>query len=290
VIAAPRPSFTVPLPGRAPLVLGPRTLVMGVINVTPDSFSDGGRALDPEGARDIAIALEAAGADILDIGAESTRPGAPPVGASEELSRLLPVLKALFGRVTIPISVDTYKAEVAEAALDLGASIVNDISAFEFDPKLGPLVAARGVPAVLMHTRGRPQDMQARADYADVVENVSIELQKAVTRAQACGVPHNRLIIDPGIGFAKRAEHSVQLLAKLDRLAALGLPLLVGPSRKSFMTAATGALPAAERDWPTAAAVTVAILGGAHIVRVHNVEKMVHVARLADAVRLAAGA
>jgi len=258
---------------------------MGVINVTPDSFSDGGKALDPESARDIAIAMEAAGADILDIGAESTRPGAPPVGSAEELARLLPVLKALSGHVRIPISVDTYKAEVADAALDLGASIVNDISGFEFDPKLGPLVAARGVPAVLMHTRGRPQDMHARADYADVVENVSIELQKAVSRALAFGVPHNRLIIDPGIGFAKRAEHSLQLLAKLDRLAALGLPLLVGPSRKSFMRDATGPLPALERDWPTAAAVTVAILGGAHIVRVHNVEKMVHVARLADQIR-----
>jgi dihydropteroate synthase len=290
VISAPRKTFYVPLPGRAPLVLGPRTLVMGVINVTPDSFSDGGRALDPAGARDIAIAMEAAGADLIDIGAESTRPGAPPVGGAEELSRLLPVLRALSGRVSVPISVDTYKAEVAAAALDHGASIVNDISGFEFDPKLGPLVAARGVPAVLMHTRGRPQDMSANADYDDVVEEVVNELQKSVARAKAYGVPQQSLIIDPGIGFAKRAEHSLQVLARLERLADLDLPILVGPSRKSFLTVATGPLPAEERDWPTAAAVTAAILGGAHIVRVHNVEKMVHIARVTDALRLAAGA
>lgn len=258
---------------------------MGVINVTPDSFSDGGRALDPGGARDLAIAMEAAGADIIDIGAESTRPGAPPVGGVEELSRLLPVLKALSGRVRVPISVDTYKAEVAGAALDHGAAIVNDISGFEFDPKLGPLVAARGVPAILMHTRGRPQDMARNADYDDVVEEVTMELRTAVGRAAASGVALDRIIIDPGIGFAKRAEHSLQVLAALDRLAGLDLPILVGASRKSFMTAATGPLSPEERDWPTAAAVTAAILGGAHIVRVHNVEKMVHVARVTDALR-----
>jgi len=271
------------------VVLGPRTLVMGVINVTPDSFSDGGYALDAEKARDIAIAMEAAGADLLDIGAESTRPGAPPVGSVEELSRLVPVLKALAGRITIPISVDTYKAEVAAAALDLGASIVNDISGFAFDPKLGSLVAARGVPAVLMHTRGRPQAMAANANYDDVAGEVLRELQEAVQRARTSGVAPDRLIVDPGIGFAKSAEHSLQVLACLDRLAALELPILVGASRKSFMTTATGALPSAERDWPTAAAVTAAILGGAHIVRVHNVEKMVLVARVADAIRHAAG-
>jgi len=258
---------------------------MGVINVTPDSFSDGGKALDPDAARDIALAMQAAGADILDIGAESTRPGAPPVGSVEELSRIVPVLKALAGRVSIPISVDTYKAEVAAAAIDHGASIVNDISGFAFDPKLGPVVAARGVPAVLMHTRGRPQDMAEHADYANVIEDVAMELQKAVARAEAFGVARDRLMIDPGIGFAKRAEHSVRVLADLERLGSLGLPLLVGPSRKSFMTAATGPLSAEERDWPTAAAVTAAILAGAHIVRVHNVEKMVHVARVADQIR-----
>ncbi len=260
---------------------------MGVINVTPDSFSDGGKALGPETARDIAIAMQAAGADIIDIGAESTRPGAPPVGSAEELSRLEPVLKGLAGRIGIPISIDTYKAEVAAVALDLGAALVNDISGFEFDPKLGPLVAARGVPAILMHTRGRPQDMAANAEYDDVVDEVMGELRKAVARATAYGVTPDRLILDPGIGFAKRAEHSLRVLSHLERLAELGLPVLIGPSRKSFMSAATGPLPYDERDWPTAAAVTAAILGGAHIVRVHNVEKMVHVVRVADALRAA---
>ena len=258
---------------------------MGVINVTPDSFSDGGKALDPLAARDIAQAMEASGADILDIGAESTRPGAKPVSSVEELSRLLPVLKAITHRVRIPISIDSYKADVAITALDYGASIVNDISAFEYDAQLGPMVAARGAPAILMHTRGRPEDMYAHANYDDVVNDVMSDLKRAVDRAIAFGISSDRLIIDPGVGFAKRADQSMAVLAALPRFAELGLPILVGPSRKSFMTSVTGPLPAPERDWPTAAAVTAAVLGGAHIVRVHNVEKMVHVVRVADALR-----
>jgi dihydropteroate synthase len=289
VIAAPRQSFTVAIPGRAPLVLGPRTLVMGVINITPDSFSDGGKALDPIEARDIAQAMEAAGADIIDIGAESTRPGAPPVGAAEELARVQPALAAIVPHINIPISIDTYKAGVAAAALDAGASMVNDISAFEYDPELGHLVAARSVPAILMHTRGRPQDMYAHAEYGDVVGEVTADIQRAVDRAVQSGVSRGQLIVDPGLGFAKRAEQSLEVLAGLERFASLGLPLLVGPSRKSFMTLATGPLPFEERDWPTAAAVTAAVLGGAHIVRIHAVEKMIHVVRVADALRLAAG-
>jgi dihydropteroate synthase len=262
---------------------------MGVINITPDSFSDGGKALDPARALDIAQAMEAAGADILDVGAESTRPGATPVGSAEELARVLPVLKALAPTVRIPISIDTYKAVVAAAALDEGAAIVNDISAFEYDTDLGPLVAARGVPAVLMHTRGRPEDMYAHAEYGEVADEVARDLSRAIERAEVCGVRRDRLILDPGIGFAKRANQSLKLLAGLDRLRDLGLPLLVGPSRKSFMAAATGPLSGDDRDWATTAAVTAAILGGAHIVRVHAVEKMVIVARVADAIREAAG-
>ncbi|HEX8030177.1 MAG TPA: dihydropteroate synthase [Vicinamibacterales bacterium] len=290
MIAAPRQSFTLAIPGRAPLVLGPRTLVMGVINVTPDSFSDGGKSLDPVQARDLAQAMEAAGADILDIGAESTRPGAPPVGTAEELARLRPVLAALAGAVSIPISIDTYKASVAAVALDAGASIVNDISAIEYDPQMGPLVAARGVPAILMHTRGRPEDMYAHAEYGDVVGEVSADLQRAVDRAIRAGVARRQLVVDPGLGFAKKAAQTLDALVGLDRLAALGLPILAGPSRKSFVTFATGPLPVEDRDWPTAAAVTAAVLGGAHIVRVHAVEKMIHVVRVADALRRAAGA
>ena len=288
MIAAPRPTFTVPIPGRAPLVLGPRSFVMGVINVTPDSFSDGGKALDPLRARDLAQAMEAAGADIIDVGAESTRPGATPVSAAEELARVGPAIKAIAAAVRIPISIDTYKAVVAAAALDSGASIVNDISAFGYDAALGPLVAERGVPAILMHTRGRPEDIYAHAEYRDVVTEVVDDLRRAVSRAEDVGVRRDRLIVDPGVGFAKRANQSLQVIAGLSRFAELGLPILVGPSRKSFMAAATGPLAAEDRDWATAAAVTAAILGGAHVIRVHAVDKLIHVVRVADAIRIAA--
>ena len=287
MIAAPRQTFTVPIPGRAPLVLGPRTLVMGVVNVTPDSFSDGGRALDPARARDIALEMEAAGADIIDVGAESTRPGARPVGAAEELARVEPAVKAIGAAVRIPISIDTYKTVVAAAALDSGATIVNDISAFEYDPDLGPLVAARSVPAILMHTRGRPEDMYAHAEYGNVVGDVLADLTRAVARAEDYGVDRQSLIVDPGVGFAKRGNQSMQLLAELNRFADLGLPLLIGPSRKSFMAAATGPLTGEDRDWATAAAVTAAVLGGAHIVRVHNVARLAVVIKVADAIRAA---
>ena len=261
---------------------------MGVLNVTPDSFSDGGKALDPARALDAALAMEAAGADIIDLGAESTRPGAKPVAARDELARALPVLRALAPRLKVPISIDTYKAEVAAAAIDEGASIVNDISGFEYDAGLGPLVAARGVPAVLMHTRGKPEDMYAHAEYTDVVGEVVADLQRSVSRAQDYGVARSQLIVDPGLGFAKRAPQSMAALVGLDRLAELGLPILIGPSRKSFLGAATGPMQPEDRDWATAAAVTAAILGGAHIVRVHAVEKMIHVVRVADSLRLAA--
>jgi dihydropteroate synthase len=258
---------------------------MGVLNVTPDSFSDGGKALDPQHALDLALALEAAGADIIDVGAESTRPGAAPVSAAEEIARARPVLKALAPRIRVPISIDTYKAGVAAMAIDEGALMVNDISGFEYDDEMGPVVASYGVPAVLMHTRGRPEDMYAHAEYGDVVADVIKDLQRCVTRAQDFGVERKQLLVDPGLGFAKRAAQSMAALVGLDRLAELGLPILIGPSRKSFLAAATGPLESEERDWPTAAAVTAAVLGGAHIVRVHAVEKMIHVARVADTIR-----
>lgn len=258
---------------------------MGVINVTPDSFSDGGAAADPARAFDIAQAMEASGADIIDIGGESTRPGAQPVDAAQELARVIPALEAIAPRVRIPVSIDTYKASVARAALDAGAVIVNDISALEYDAAMGPLVAERGVPAILMHTRGRPEDMYAHAEYGDVVADVIADLQRGLIRAQDYGVSREMLMLDPGLGFAKRAPQSLLALKGLERMAELGLPLVVGPSRKSFLAAATGPLSAADRDWATAAAVTAAILGGAHIIRVHAVDKMVHVARVADALR-----
>ena len=261
---------------------------MGVLNLTADSFSADGLASDPGRAIDAVHAMEAAGADIIDIGAESTRPGARPVEAADELARVEPAVKAIAAAVRAPISIDTYKAAVAQSALDNGASIVNDISAFEYDPGLGPLVAARKVPAILMHTRGRPEDMYAHAEYGDVVAEVITDLKRAMTRAEDYGVARERLIVDPGVGFAKRGNQSMQLLAGLGRFLELGRPLLVGPSRKSFMAAATGPLSPDDRDWATAAAVTAAILGGAHIVRVHAVDKLIHAIRVADALRLAA--
>lgn len=258
---------------------------MGVLNVTPDSFSDGGLALDPARAVEHALALEADGADILDVGAESTRPGADEVDAAEEWRRVRPVLKALAGRLRIPLSIDTYRAETARRALDAGAVIVNDISGLGYDAGLGAVVAARGAALVLMHSRGRSRDMYVEARYDDVAGEVARELQRSMERAIGLGVRWDALVIDPGLGFAKQPAHSFAALAALEGFAGLGRPLLVGPSRKSFLAAAAGAQPPAERDWATAAAVTAAALGGAHIVRVHRVAEMVQVVRVADAIR-----
>lgn len=281
-----RRPYTLPLAHGRQLVLGARTLVMGILNVTPDSFSDGGRYADPALAAAQALAMEAAGADIVDIGGETTRPGAQPVAASEERRRVLPVLERLQGRLRIPISVDTYKADVAAAALDAGAAFVNDISGLQYDPDLAGVVARHGAALVLMHMRGRSRDMYRHAGYADVVAEVAAELRQAMTRAVEGGVPRESLVLDPGIGFAKRAEHSWSLLARLDAdaFAALDRPWLVGPSRKSFLTAATGEVPPEGRCWATAAAVTAVVLAGAHIVRVHDVAEMAQVVRVADRV------
>jgi len=261
---------------------------MGVLNITPDSFSDGGRALDPQRARDLALEMESAGADLIDVGAESTRPGASPVGAEDEWGRLRPVLLACAGRVRVPLSVDTYKAETARRALDTGVSVVNDISGLRYDPSLASVAVSTGAALILMHTRGRPREMYVQARYTDVVAEVTTELQWSLDQAIEAGIPSDRLILDPGLGFAKQAADSLAALARLDRLASLGRPLLVGASRKSFLTVATGPMAPHERDWATAAAVTAAILSGAHIVRVHEVARMVQVARVADAIRAAA--
>jgi dihydropteroate synthase len=258
---------------------------MGIVNVTPDSFADGGRRFAPDAAIAGALAMAHAGADLIDIGAESTRPGADPLPVDEELGRLVPVLQGLRGRLKIPVSVDTYKAAVADRAIDLGAAIVNDVSALTLDPGMSEVVVRRGVPVVLMHTRGRSRDMYAQARYTDPAGEVASELAERVAVAESAGIPRSRIILDPGLGFAKRAEHSLAVLAGLPRLAGLGCPLLVGPSRKSFLTAALGDVPPDHRDWGTAAAVTAASLLGAHIVRVHGVAEMVDVVRVADAIR-----
>ena len=258
---------------------------MGVLNVTPDSFADA-EPLDTARAVETALAMEAAGADIIDLGGESTRPGAVPVDAGEELRRVLPVLKALAGRLTVPVSIDTYKAVVARAAITEGASIVNDISGLTYDPAMARAVADTGAALILMHTRGRSSDMYALAAYDDVVAEVGAELRAGLDAAVAAGVALDRIVIDPGIGFAKRPTHSYGLLARIAELStALDRPVLAGPSRKSFMREALNDRPPAERDWGTAAAVTAAALGGAHLVRVHAVTEMVQVVRVAEATR-----
>ena len=255
---------------------------MGILNITPDSFAEP-RAVGPGEAAERALAMEADGADLIDIGGESTRPGADPVDAQTELDRLMPVLHALRGRLRIPISVDTYKAAVADAAIDAGAGMVNDVSGLLYDPPLAGVVARRGASIVLMHTRGRPKDMYGEAEYDDVVRDVTRELQERVDAAVSAGIPRTSIVVDPGVGFAKRAAHSYGVLARLPELAAaLSLPLLVGPSRKSFLREAAGGADAPQRDWPTAAAVTAAVLGGAHILRVHAVASMVQVVRAAE--------
>ena len=284
----PRQSFTVPLPDGASLELGARTLVMGVLNVTPDSFADGGRFIEPSWAADAALAMEAAGADLIDVGGESTRPGAEPVSADEERARIEPVFERLAGHLKVPLSIDTYKAVVAQAAIDRGATIVNDISALRYDPELAPLVARTRAALILMHNRGRSRDMYRAADYHDVVEEVTEELDERLRAAAAAGISRERVIVDPGIGFAKRADHSLTMLAGLPALARLARPVLVGPSRKSYLKAVVGDRPADEREWATAAAVTASVLLGAHIVRVHGVPEMVDVVRAADAIRQAA--
>lgn len=258
---------------------------MGVVNVTPDSFSDGGERFEAARAIDDAVRMVADGADIIDVGGESTRPGAEPLPALEELRRILPVIEGIRARTDTHISIDTYKAEVASRALDLGATIVNDISALSYDPALAAVVSGRKAAVVLMHNRGRSKAMYAEAQYADVAGEVAAELKERAQAAEAAGIAHDCLILDPGLGFAKRAEHSLAALAGLGRLAELGFPILSGPSRKSFLKAGLGDVSAGDRLWGTAAAVTASVLLGAHIVRVHDVAEMVQVVRVADTVR-----
>jgi dihydropteroate synthase len=263
-----------------------------VVNVTPDSFSDGGDHVDADAAIAHARRLIDEGADIIDVGGESTRPGADPLPAEEEWRRVGPVLEGLRGRTEIPISIDTYKADVARRALELGAAIVNDVSALTYDAILAAVVAQRGAAIVLMHNRGRPATMYAQAVYdAPVSVEVIRELTVRVQAAERAGIDLDRIIVDPGLGFAKRAEHSYAAVAGIPRLAALGRPILSGPSRKSFLAppAPRGDTAPADRLVETAAAVTASVLGGAHIVRVHDVAAMVQVVRVADAIRAADG-
>jgi dihydropteroate synthase len=281
-----RKIFRVRLPRGGPLILGKRTLVMGVLNVTPDSFSDGGRFFSTKRAIAHALQMQHDGADILDIGGESTRPGSEGISAEEELRRVLPVLRALRGRLRIPISIDTQKAVVAEAAVAAGAKILNDVSALRSDPALADIVRRHRLPIILMRMRGVPRTMQKRPFARNVVQDVTQGLREAVQRARRAGIPRSQIILDPGIGFGKSFGQNFELLARLPELAKLGSPLLVGTSRKTFIGVALGStekpVPPGERLWGTAATVAAAIFGGAHIVRVHDVKEMRDVVQMCD--------
>ncbi len=276
------------------LTLGRRTCVMGIVNITPDSFSDGGRFFGTQAAVAQGLALAAAGDDIIDVGGESTRPFSDPVTAEEEIRRVVPVIESLAAQISIPISIDTTKAEVARSALKAGASIINDISALRTDPALGPLAASQGVPVILMHMLGTPKTMQVKPAYNDVVTDVRNFLADAIARAEAQGIERRRIIVDPGIGFGKTFEHNLILLQQLAAFQELGVPLLVGASRKAFIRnllkpAEAKDIPA---EWPeveagSQAAAVAAVWQGAHIVRVHEVAATRAALTVIDAIRQA---
>jgi dihydropteroate synthase len=260
------------------LALGERTILLGVLNVTPDSFSDGGKYSDPDRAFAHALELEEQGADVIDIGAESTRPGATPISAAEELRRLVPVLKRLKGKLSAPISVDTYKAEVAERAIEHGAEIINDPSGLTIEPQLARVAGNHDAGLILNHMRGRPETWAKLGPMPDPVGTIVRELEATASRARRTGIDKSRMVVDPGLGFGKRREQNAVIIGKLRQLAALDLPIMVGPSRKSFLAHTDPE----ETRFATAAAVTVAILNGAHIVRVHDVREMRAAADFAD--------
>ena len=258
-------------------------LVMGILNVTPDSFSDGGRFLDPQRALTHFERMVREGADLVDIGAESTRPGSQAIDEAEEIRRLKPVLEVIGKRATIPLSVDTHKAGVAERAIDWGAVLINDISALEHDPRMGRVIARTKAGLVLMHKRGTPQTMQQYCQYDDVVEEVREYLGSRMTHAEELGIAREQMLIDPGIGFAKNAQQNLSLLKGLGSFRQLGRPMLVGVSNKSFIGTATGQ-PVEKRVMGTAAAVAAAVLGGARVVRVHDVGSIREVVRMSEAI------
>ena len=282
-----RKKFRLRLPSRT-LVLGEHTLIMGVLNVTPDSFSDGGLYFDVNTAAARALEMERAGADILDIGGESTRPGSHWISEQEELARVLPVLRKLRGHLQIPISIDTTKAGVAEAAAEAGAEIVNDVTGLRNDPRIADVAQWRRLPLILMHMRGEPRTMQKKPFARNVLRDVIASLKKSVTIARRAGVRKSQILFDPGFGFGKSYEQNYELLARLPELARLGFPIVAGTSRKSFIGRAQGGAPEQERIWGTAATVVASILGGAHIVRVHDVAEMSRIAGVTDVIASAA--
>jgi dihydropteroate synthase len=275
-----RKEYTLSWPGHS-LALGKKTCIMGVLNATPDSFSDGGRFFNRDKAVEQGISLAGDGADIIDIGGESTRPYAPSVSEEEELDRVIPVIETLVKEIDRPISIDTCKAGVAEAALEAGAAIINDISALRFDDRLASVAARTGVPVVLMHMQGTPGNMQDKPFYNDLIPEIIEFLKAAIDTGLKAGIKRERIIIDPGIGFGKNFDHNLEIIRNLDKFTAFDLPILLGPSRKAFIGRILGKEPA-ERDLGTMAAVAAGIINGAHIVRVHNVKMAVDTVKVVD--------
>lgn len=280
----PDPNTLKPAVARMFDAIGRRTLVMGILNITPDSFSDGGRFADFDAAATHAVQMVEDGADIIDVGGESTRPGAEPVSLDEELKRVVPIVQHLSRAVAVPISVDTYKAPVARAALDAGADIINDISAAAFDPEMPALLAEAKCPTVLMHIKGTPRDMQKDPVYDDLMGEIASYFRERIAALVDAGVDERMLIVDPGFGFGKTVAHNLEMLRRLAELRSLGRPILVGASRKSTIGKVLGDLPTEERLEGTAATVAISIANGADIVRVHDVKEMARVARMTDAI------
>jgi dihydropteroate synthase len=261
-----------------------KTYLMGILNVTPDSFSDGGAFLDRDRAVDQALRMQDEGADIIDIGGESTRPGSGAITVREEIKRVIPVIEELAGKGNVPISIDTYKSGVAEAAIQAGASIVNDISGLRFDNKMPGLVARHKVPVVIMHIKGRPRDMQKKPVYKSLIPEIMDYLTESIIMARKAGIPDDMIIIDPGIGFGKTVEHNLEIIRRLNEFTGYQNPILIGPSRKAFIGKLTGDQPVTERLEGTASAVAIGIFNGANIIRVHDVKEMRRVATIADAI------
>jgi dihydropteroate synthase len=262
-----------------------KTYVMGILNITPDSFSDGGLFFNEKKAIEHALRLVEEGADIIDIGGESTRPGSEPVSAEEEIKRTIPVIKAISREVKIPVSIDTYKAEVARQALDAGASMVNDISGLRFDQDMPKVVSKYKVPVIIMHIKGRPKDMQQNPQYEALIPEVLDYLRISMRIGEKFGIKEDRIIIDPGIGFGKTFDHNLEIIKNLKEFTMLGRPLAIGVSRKAFIGKILGDVPPAERLEGTLAAVAISVFNGANIVRVHNVKETVKVCKIADAIK-----
>ena len=258
---------------------------MGILNVTPDSFSDSGLYFDRSKAIKRALRMAEEGADIIDIGGESTRPGSEPLAIEEELKRTVSVIEALSKELAIPLSIDTYKSIVARRALDAGASMVNDISGLRFDPRMANIVSEYKVPVVIMHIKGTPKDMQKNPAYEALMAEIIDSLREGIRLALESGISEDKLVIDPGIGFGKTFEHNLEIIHSLFNLTLLEKPLLVGPSRKAFIGRVLGDVPPTARLEGTAAAVAISIMNGANIIRVHDVKEMVKVARVADAIK-----